>query len=109
MAPDSLQQSVREHLAWWGLRHFVSDHEYFRWQQQQLSVDELKELRAHANKNVKAVISKKWRFMTSLHVQRFIRSSTVNGTNTMRRSLDRPFRIFERQRTSSTSVVDWGF
>ena len=50
MAPDSLQQSVCEHLAWWGLQHFESDHEYFRWQQQQLSVDELNELHARVQR-----------------------------------------------------------
>ena len=44
MTNDSLRQLLREHLAWWGLRHSTSDQEYFAWQRQQLSLDELKQL-----------------------------------------------------------------
>lgn len=44
MTSESLQQSLREHLAWWGLRHFTSDRDYFAWQRQQLSSDDLKQL-----------------------------------------------------------------
>jgi SAM-dependent methyltransferase len=50
MATDSLQQTLRDHLAWWGLRHFTSDHEYFLWQRQQLSVEELNQLNSRAER-----------------------------------------------------------
>ncbi|MDK2744176.1 MAG: methyltransferase domain-containing protein [Nitrospira sp. BO4] len=42
MVSDSLQRSLREHLAWWGLRRFTSDREYFAWQRRQLSSEDLK-------------------------------------------------------------------
>ncbi len=44
MDKDSLRQLLHEHLAWWGLTHVTSDQEYFAWQRQQLSPDELKQL-----------------------------------------------------------------
>ncbi len=44
MADDSLRQVLRAHLAWWGLRPFASDRDYFAWQQQQFSPDDLKQL-----------------------------------------------------------------
>lgn len=44
MTDDSLRPLLREHLAWWGLRHFTSDRDYFAWQRQQLSPDDLKRL-----------------------------------------------------------------
>ena len=44
MTNDSLRPMLREHLARWGLRHFTSDPEYFAWQRQQLSSDELAQL-----------------------------------------------------------------
>jgi SAM-dependent methyltransferase len=44
MADESSQQSLRDHLAWWGLRHVTSDADYFAWQRQQLSPNELKQL-----------------------------------------------------------------
>jgi SAM-dependent methyltransferase len=44
MATDSLQQALRDHLARWGLRHFTSDRDYFLWQRQQLSPNELEQL-----------------------------------------------------------------
>jgi SAM-dependent methyltransferase len=47
MAFDSLQQALREHLAWWGLRHFSSDRDYFAWQRQQFSSEDLKQLALH--------------------------------------------------------------
>ncbi len=47
MADESLQESLREHLAWWGLRHFTSDRDYFAWQKQHFSADELKQLALH--------------------------------------------------------------
>jgi SAM-dependent methyltransferase len=50
MTNNPLQQSLREHLAWWGLRHFTSDREYFLWQRQQLSVEELNQLNIHAER-----------------------------------------------------------
>ena len=50
MTNNPLGQSLREHLAWWGLRHFTSDREYFLWQRQQLSVEELNQLNIHAER-----------------------------------------------------------
>lgn len=50
MITESLRQSLREHLAWWGLRHFTSDREYFLWQGQQLSVEELNQLNIRAER-----------------------------------------------------------
>ena len=48
MDADSLQQAIREHLAWWGFRHFSSDRDYFAWQRRQLSSEELRQLAFHA-------------------------------------------------------------
>ncbi|NGZ08917.1 MAG: class I SAM-dependent methyltransferase [Nitrospira sp. LK70] len=50
MALDFLRQALREHLAWWGLRHFTSDREYFAWQRQQLSIEELNQLNSQAER-----------------------------------------------------------
>ena len=50
MANDSLQRLLREHLAWWGLRRFTSDRDYFAWQQQQFSPDDLKQLASRAQR-----------------------------------------------------------
>lgn len=50
MANDSLQRLLREHLAWWGLRRFTSDRDYFAWQQQQFSPDDLKHLASRAQR-----------------------------------------------------------
>lgn len=44
MAPDLRQRSLHEHLAWWGLRHLTSDRNYFAWQRQQFSPDDLTQL-----------------------------------------------------------------
>lgn len=49
-ANDGVREALREHLAWWGLRHFTSDRDYFLWQRQQLSVEELNRLRIHAER-----------------------------------------------------------
>ncbi|WHZ25508.1 MAG: SAM-dependent methyltransferase [Nitrospira sp.] len=50
MADESLQQSIQDHLAWWGLRHFSSDHDYFAWQRQHLSSEELRQLALHVER-----------------------------------------------------------
>ena len=50
MANGSLQQLLREHLAWWGLRQFTSDRDYSTWQQQQFSPNDLKELASRAER-----------------------------------------------------------
>jgi SAM-dependent methyltransferase len=50
MTDNPLRQSLREHLAWWGLRHFTADRDYFLWQRQQLSVQELNQLNIHAER-----------------------------------------------------------
>ena len=44
MANESLKQSLKEHLAWWGLQHFTSDHDYFAWQRREFSPADLTEL-----------------------------------------------------------------
>ncbi len=44
MTNDSLYLLLHDHLARWGLRHFTSDPEYFAWQRQRLSSDELAQL-----------------------------------------------------------------
>lgn len=44
MTSDSLQQSLQAHLAWWGLKRFTSDAEYFAWQREKLSPADLDRL-----------------------------------------------------------------
>ncbi len=44
MASDSLQEALREHLTWWGLKHVTLDREYFAWQRQRLSTEDLTQL-----------------------------------------------------------------
>lgn len=44
MTSDSLQQSLQAHLAWWGLKRFTSDAEYFAWQCEKLSPADLDRL-----------------------------------------------------------------
>ena len=41
MINDSLLQSLRSHLVWWGLRQFTSDEAYFLWQRETLSPEDL--------------------------------------------------------------------
>lgn len=48
MTHNSLRQSLREHLAWWGFKRFSSDRDYFAWQRQRLSSEDLKRLAFHA-------------------------------------------------------------
>lgn len=52
MLPTSneLRTALREHLAWWGLRQFTSDRDYFAWQQQQFTQDNLKQLALYAER-----------------------------------------------------------
>ena len=50
MANDSLRQLVREHLAWWGLRQFTSDRDYFAWQQEQFTQNDLTQLASSAER-----------------------------------------------------------
>lgn len=50
MTNDSLRQLLRHHLAWWGLRRFASDSDYFAWQRQQFSTDDLKQLALHVER-----------------------------------------------------------
>lgn len=50
MTDDALQQTLHDHLAWWGLRHFTADRDYFLWQRQQLSADQLNQLHLHAER-----------------------------------------------------------
>lgn len=53
MMNNPLRQSLHEHLTWWGLRHFTSDRDYFLWQRQQLSVEQLNQLNLHAERKRK--------------------------------------------------------
>ena len=41
------QQTIRAHLAWWGLRHLVSDAAYFAWQKETFTAQELTSLHRH--------------------------------------------------------------
>ncbi len=41
---DEIRRTLRDHLAWWGLKHFTSDLDYFAWQRRQLSSDDLRRL-----------------------------------------------------------------
>src|SRR6185437_13475142 len=50
MTHHSLQQAVREYLAWWGFKHFSSDGDDFAWQRQQFSSEELKQLALHVER-----------------------------------------------------------
>jgi SAM-dependent methyltransferase len=50
MTDHLLPQSLRDHLTWWGLKHFTSDRDYFSWQRQQLSAEELNQLNLHAER-----------------------------------------------------------
>ncbi len=47
---DEIRAALREHLAWWGLRHFTSDREYFAWQRQQFSSEDLQQLARHVER-----------------------------------------------------------
>ncbi|MBH0201508.1 MAG: class I SAM-dependent methyltransferase [Nitrospira sp.] len=49
-ANDEIRTSLQDHLSWWGLRHVTSDRDYFLWQRQQLSVEELNQLNIHAER-----------------------------------------------------------
>jgi len=44
MTNDSLLQSLHSHLAWWGLKRFTTDADYFAWQRKQLSPTDLNRL-----------------------------------------------------------------
>ena len=41
---DELRTALHEHLAWWGLKRFTSDYDYFAWQRRQLSSADLNHL-----------------------------------------------------------------
>jgi SAM-dependent methyltransferase len=47
---DGRQTALHEHLAWWGLRRFTSDADYFAWQSNQLSPAELNQLNAQVER-----------------------------------------------------------
>lgn len=44
---DEIRASLREHLAWWGLRHVESDAAYFAWQREVFSPQDLTTLHRH--------------------------------------------------------------
>ena len=47
---DGRPTALHEHLAWWGLRRFTSDADYFAWQGNQLSSAELTQLNAQVKR-----------------------------------------------------------
>ena len=38
---DDIDNALREHLAWWGLRHIESDAAYFAWQREVFTPEDL--------------------------------------------------------------------
>jgi SAM-dependent methyltransferase len=50
MMPESIEQSLHNHLEQWGLRRFTSDEAYFQWQRQVLSANDIAALHAHAER-----------------------------------------------------------
>ncbi|HPV82311.1 MAG TPA: hypothetical protein PK866_04260, partial [Nitrospira sp.] len=38
---DEIHKALREHLAWWGLRHIESDAAYFAWQREVFTAEDL--------------------------------------------------------------------
>ena len=50
MINNSLLQSLHSHLAWWGLKWFTSDADYFAWQRTQLSPADLTQLNAQVER-----------------------------------------------------------
>ena len=50
MTSDTLLQSLHSHLAWWGLKRFTSDSDYFAWQRKQLSPADLTQLKAQVER-----------------------------------------------------------
>jgi len=50
MINDSLLRSLHSHLAWWGLKRFTSDDDYFAWQRKQLSPADLTQLNAQVER-----------------------------------------------------------
>ncbi|MBM4126228.1 MAG: methyltransferase, partial [Nitrospira sp.] len=47
---DEIRAALNEHLAWWGLRRFTTDREYFAWQERQLSRADLNQLLVQAER-----------------------------------------------------------
>jgi SAM-dependent methyltransferase len=47
---DEIRTAIHEYLTRWGLKRFTSDADYFAWQRQQLSVTELNQLNAQAER-----------------------------------------------------------
>ena len=45
MTHNALRQSLHSHMAWWGLKRFTSDADYFAWQRIELSPTDLIQLR----------------------------------------------------------------
>ena len=59
MTNDLLLQSLRSHLAWWGLKRFTSDADYFAWQRKRLSSADLIQLRHRLNKSTEGSVAMK--------------------------------------------------
>src|SRR5262245_60585771 len=53
MTTDSFKRSLQDHLTQWGLRRFTTDKEYFQWQRDVLSPQELASLHDCAEKKRK--------------------------------------------------------
>lgn len=47
---DEIRTTLHEHLAWWGLKRFASDADYFAWQRTQLSPADLNQLNAQVER-----------------------------------------------------------
>jgi SAM-dependent methyltransferase len=52
-SPDEIRATLHEHLACWGLRQCTSDRDYFAWQRQQFSPEDLTQLASRAERKCK--------------------------------------------------------
>lgn len=50
MERPSIDEALKSHLAWWGLKRFTSDADYFAWQRQHLSSAALNQLNAQVER-----------------------------------------------------------
>lgn len=50
MEQPSIDEALKSHLAWWGLKRFTSDGDYFAWQRHQLSSAALNQLNAQVER-----------------------------------------------------------
>lgn len=50
MERSAIEEALKSHLAWWGLKRFTSDADYFSWQRQRLSPSALNQLNAQVER-----------------------------------------------------------